>query len=36
MTELVEKLYQTGDLSDGELKKLIETDDKKTAELLRR
>ena len=36
MTELVEKLYQTSDLSDGELKKLIETDDKKTAELLRR
>lgn len=36
MTELVEKLYQTGDLSDGELKKLIETDDKETAELLRR
>ena len=36
MTELVEKLYQTGNLSDGELKKLIETDDKKTAELLRR
>ena len=36
MTELAEKLYNTGDLSDSELKALIETDDSETAELLRR
>ena len=36
MTELAEKLYNTGDLSDSELKALIETDDNETAELLRR
>ena len=36
MTELVEKLYNTGDLSDSELKALIETDDSSAAELLRR
>lgn len=36
MTELVEKLYNTGDLSDSELKALIETNDSETAELLRR
>ena len=36
MTELAEKLYNTGDLSDSELKTLIETDDSETAELLRR
>lgn len=36
MTEIVSKLYQTGDLSDGELKLLIETDDKAAAELLKK
>ena len=36
MTGIVEKLYNTGDLSDGELKALIGTDDTETAELLRR
>ncbi len=36
MTEIVEKLYKTGDLSDSELKSLIECDDEKTAELLRK
>ena len=36
MTETVEKLYNTGDLPDGELKALIETDDEAAAELLRR
>ena len=36
MTELVEKLYNTGELSDSELKALIETDDSETAELLSR
>ncbi|MBQ6168914.1 MAG: [Ruminococcus sp.] len=36
MTELAEKLYNTGDLSDSELKALIETDDSEAAELLRR
>ena len=36
MTELVEKLYETGDLSDGELKALIEAEDGEAAELLRR
>lgn len=35
MTELIEKLYSSGDLSDSELKALIETDDKDAAELLR-
>ena len=35
MLELVEKLYSTGDLSDGELAALIETDDKGAAELLK-
>lgn len=35
MIELVEKLYLTGNLDDGELKQLIETDDKNTAEILR-
>ena len=36
MTELVEKLCTTGDLTDDELKKLILTDDTAAAELLRR
>ena len=36
MTEIVSKLHQTGDLSDGELKLLIETDDKAAAELLKK
>ncbi|WP_303836410.1 [FeFe] hydrogenase H-cluster radical SAM maturase HydE [Ruminococcus flavefaciens] len=36
MTELVEKLYRTGDLSHEELAALIETDDTDAAELLRR
>ena len=36
MTGIVEKLYNSGDLSDGELKALIGTDDTETAELLRR
>ena len=35
MTELVEKLYETSDLTDGELKALIETDDREAGELLR-
>lgn len=35
MTELVEKLYETGDLSDDELRALIETDSEEAAELLR-
>ncbi len=35
MTELAEKLYRTGNLNDGELKQLIETDDENTAEILR-
>lgn len=35
MTELVQKLYTTGDLDDSELKTLIETDDEKTAKLLK-
>ena len=35
MTELVEKLYDTCDLSDIELKSLIESDDESTAKLLR-
>lgn len=34
MTELVEKLYETSDLTDGELKALIETDDGEAGELL--
>ena len=36
MTGIVEKLYNTGDLSDGDLKALIGTDDTETTELLRR
>lgn len=36
MNGLVKKLYETGSLTDGELKQLIETDDKNTAEALRR
>ena len=36
MTELVEKLYRTSDLTDGELKALIETDSTDAAELLRK
>ena len=35
MTEFVEKLYNTNDLSDAELKALIETDDADTSKLLR-
>ena len=35
MTDIVEKLYRTGDLSDSELKALIETDDKCRRKLLR-
>ena len=35
MTELVEKLYETCDLSDIELKSLIESDDESAAKLLR-
>lgn len=36
MTDIVEKLYSTGDISDDELRTLIETDDADTAELLRK
>ena len=36
MTDIVEKLYRTSDLTDEELTALIETDDKDVAELLRR
>jgi biotin synthase len=36
MTDIVEKLYCTSDLTDEELTALIETDDKDAAELLRR
>ena len=36
MTDLVEKLYNTGDLTDNELRILINTNDTATAELLRR
>ena len=36
MTGLVEKLYRTGDLTDDELRELINTDDTDAAELLRR
>lgn len=36
MTELVEKLYRTGELDDDELKALIETCDSETPELLRK
>ena len=36
MTELVEKLYSTSDLTDAELKALIETSDPDAAELLRK
>ena len=35
MKELAEKLYEQGDLSDAELKALIEDDDPETAEILR-
>lgn len=35
MTDLAEKLYQTGNLNDRELKQLIETDNQDTAEVLR-
>ena len=35
MKELVEKLYRESDLSDSELKALIETEDSAAAELLR-
>ena len=35
MTELVQKLYTTGDLSDNELKALIETNDEAAAKLLK-
>ncbi len=36
MTDIVEKLYRTSDLTDEELTALIETDDMDAAELLRR
>ncbi|MBR5164760.1 MAG: [Ruminococcus sp.] len=36
MTELVEKLYRTSDLTDAEIKALIETDSEDVAELLRK
>ena len=36
MTEIVEKLYSTGDLSDSELEQLILTDDEEAAELLKK
>ena len=36
MTELVEKLYRTSDLTDAELKALIEADSPEVAELLRK
>ena len=36
MTGLVEKLYETGDLADAELKSLIETGDDAAAELLKK
>lgn len=36
MTELVEKLYRTGDLSDNELRALIETKDEAAGELIRK
>jgi len=36
MTELVEKLYRTSDLTDAELKALIETDSPEVAELLKK
>ncbi|MBR4627444.1 MAG: [Ruminococcus sp.] len=36
MTELVEKLYRTGDLTDTELAALIETDDTEAAALLKK
>lgn len=35
MTDLVEKLYKTGNLTDGELKQLIEIDNQSVAEILR-
>ncbi len=34
MTEIVEKLYRTGNISDSELKSLIETDDKCVSNLI--
>lgn len=36
MVELVEKLYETGSLDDGELKQLIESKNENTADVLRR
>ena len=36
MTELVEKLYRTSELTDEELKSLIEADSEDVAELLRK
>jgi biotin synthase len=36
MTDIVEKLYRTGNLTDSELRALINTDDKDVAELLRK
>lgn len=36
MVNIVEKLYKQGNISDGELRQLIETDDTQLAELLRR
>ena len=36
MTEIVEKLYTDGDLTDAELRELINIDDKDAAELLRK
>lgn len=36
MTDIVEKLYSTGDISDSELEQLILTDDEETAELLKK
>ena len=35
MTGIIEKLYRTADLSDAELRALIESDDAEAAELLR-
>ncbi|MDE6775944.1 MAG: [FeFe] hydrogenase H-cluster radical SAM maturase HydE, partial [Ruminococcus sp.] len=35
MIELVEKLHENNNLTDKELKQLIETDDKNTAQILR-
>ena len=35
MTDIVEKLYRTGDLTNEELSALIKTDDTSAAELLK-